>query len=233
MLWANALRSARNPLPAAGNPLRRTWNAVLRNWNEAARGVDVDWGSLRVSPVNCWRHNVSIGRAFTASGEESPALVKESRMISRIHRSFLLTAVMVGTAVLSPGWAAQPGRESRQADGPVTKGPQTLPECCAAMKKMKDEAMMDQKKSDNRLNALLASMNEASGPGKVDAMAAVINELAKQRADSREHMMHMDAAMKEHMMQHIMAAAPADMAEKMKKCMEACPMMGGPAGKGQ
>lgn len=150
-------------------------------------------------------------------------------MSSRFHRPFLFTAVLVGTAALSLGWAAQPAHEAHKGEKSAAKEQPTLPECCAAMKKMGTDGMATQKESDVRLDRLLATMNDAPASGKVDAMAAVINELVKQRADGREHMMRMDSAMKEHMMQHVMAAAPADMAEKMKKGMEGCSMMRGPA----
>ncbi len=151
-------------------------------------------------------------------------------MTSRLNRSFLFTSVLVGTAALSLGWAAQPAKEAKQAEKPTVKAQSALSGCCAAMAKMGDEEVVTQKESDAGLNRLLATMNDASGSTKVDAMAAVINELVKQRADAREHMSRMDSAMKEHMMQHVMASAPADMGEKMKKSMEGCSMMQGPAG---
>lgn len=154
-------------------------------------------------------------------------------MNSRLHRPFLVTAVLVGTAVLSLGWAAQPGHEAHQADKPAAKGQPAMPEGCASMIKMRDEMMEKQKEANARLDRLLATMNDMSGTAKVEAMAAVINELVEQRADAHKNMMSMDPAMKRHMMKHMMDAAPADMREKMKKGMDECPMMSGPAGKGQ
>ncbi|MDI1289209.1 MAG: hypothetical protein PSX37_04555 [bacterium] len=151
-------------------------------------------------------------------------------MTSRLHCPFLFTAVLVGTAALSLGWAAQPANEAQKSEKPAAKGQPALAGCCAAMKKMGDEETVTQNQSDASLSRLLVTMNEASGSTKVDAMAAVINELVKQRADTREHMARMDSAMKEHMMQHVMASAPADMGEKMNKSMEGCSMMRGPVG---
>ncbi len=151
-------------------------------------------------------------------------------MTSRLHRHFLFAAVLGGTAALSLAWAAQPVQEAKQAEKPTVKAQSTLSGCCAAMAKMGDEQVMTQKDSDAGLNRLLAAMNEASGSTKVDAMAAVISELVKQRADAREHMVHMDSVMKEHMMQHVMASAPSDMGDKMKESMEGCSMMRAPAG---
>lgn len=163
-------------------------------------------------------------------GPAPSALSKEFRMTSRIHRPFLFTAVLVGSTALSLGWAAQPAQDAKQAEKPTIKSQSTLSECCAAMAKMGEEQVVTQKESDAGLNRLLVAMNEASGSTKVDAMAAVINELVKQRADAREQIARVDSAMKEHMMQHMMASAPADRGEKMKKDMEGCSMMRGPAG---
>jgi len=123
----------------------------------------------------------------------------------------------------------RPGQEARHAEKMAAMGMPATPEGCAAMKKMCDDMSSKQKEADARLDRLVATMNEASSSTKVDAMAAVISELVTQRTDSHVHMMHMDAAMKEHLMQHVMASAPADMCEKMKKGMEGCSMMKGPA----
>jgi hypothetical protein len=45
--------------------------------------------------------------------------------------------------------------------------------------------------ADARLDSLVQTMNRASGAGKVDAMAAVINQLLAERKIMREHMRHM------------------------------------------
>jgi soluble cytochrome b562 len=153
-------------------------------------------------------------------------------MNSRIYVSSLLAAALVGTATLSIGWAAQPEHQGIQSDKQSVKGQPAMPADCASMMKMREEMMGRQKEATARLDHLLATMNDASGTAKMDAMAATINELVKQRADAHKSMMNMEPAMKRHMMQHMMDAAPADMREKMKKCTDECPMMGGPSGKG-
>jgi hypothetical protein len=151
----------------------------------------------------------------------------------KLSRRTTLIATLLATATLSVAWAAQPGRETYSPGQPMAKDLPATAEGCAAMKGMCDEAMANQKTSDAQLDRLLTTMNDATGQGKVDAMAAVINELVKQRDEGRKHMMHMDAAMKGHMMQHVMASAPADMCEKMKKGMDGCSMMHGPADAGR
>ena len=45
--------------------------------------------------------------------------------------------------------------------------------------------------SDARLDQLVQAMNGATGQKKVDAMAAVINEMVAQRKTMRGHMRHM------------------------------------------
>jgi hypothetical protein len=48
--------------------------------------------------------------------------------------------------------------------------------------------MADMKAADQRLDALVAKMNSASGQAKVDAVAAVVNELVTQRTAMQEMM---------------------------------------------
>jgi hypothetical protein len=54
---------------------------------------------------------------------------------------------------------------------------------------MRMTAMRDS--ADTRLDSLVRAMNAASGNRKVDAMAAVINELVDQRRMMHEHMQGM------------------------------------------
>jgi len=148
------------------------------------------------------------------------------------NRRTIVTAASLSTAVLSAAWAAQPGEKTPCADKMAAMGMPATAEGCAAMKNMCDDMATKQQQADMRLDRLITTMNESSGSTKVDAIAAVINELVTQRAEHRMHMMHMDVAMKDHTIQHVMAAAPADMREKMKKGMDGCSMMKGPASGG-
>jgi hypothetical protein len=57
---------------------------------------------------------------------------------------------------------------------------------------MRREMMMQQvQAADARLEKLVSEMNRATGSKKVEAMAAVINEMVAQRKQMRAHMMHM------------------------------------------
>ena len=149
----------------------------------------------------------------------------------RSSRSALIAALLA-TATLSVAWATQPVHQTPHPAQPAAKGQPAMPDSCAAMTKMCDEMMAKQTKSDADLDRLLAAMNSASGSARVDAMAALINELVTRRADDRNDMMHMAPAMQRHMMQHMMASAPADMHETMMQAMDECPMMHDPAAEG-
>jgi uncharacterized coiled-coil protein SlyX len=81
---------------------------------------------------------------------------------------------------------------------------------------MNHERMMQQvQAADARMDRLVGEMNRATGQKKVDAMAAVINELVAQRKQMRSHMMQMMQRMhSEHMMggPRMAPPAPADSA---------------------
>ena len=91
--------------------------------------------------------------------------------------------------------------------------------------KMMDESMMAHHKEmmakmeamDARLDALVKTMNAATGKKKMDAEAAVINELVAQRKQMRDDMMAMQPEMAKHMMAHMMKG--------MEDSMSKCPMM--------
>ena len=95
-----------------------------------------------------------------------------------------------------------------------------MQQCKAMMANMKD---MRAKLGvmDSSVDALLTEMNAATGAKKIDAMAAVINELVSQRKTMRGMMMEMQPKMMAHMMRHMqmgmMQGAAASMAD--------CPMM--------
>ena len=74
---------------------------------------------------------------------------------------------------------------------------------------------------DAKLDSLVVAMNAATGDKKVDATAAVINEMATQRKAMRDHMMSMRPQMMQHMMQH----GRLGVMEGMMKSMSGCPMM--------
>lgn len=87
---------------------------------------------------------------------------------------------------------------------------------CQAMMAEHEKMMTELKAADQRLDDLVAKMNAASGAEKVDATAAVVNEMVTQRRTMRDGMMKMEGGMMGHMMEHMQAG---------KDSMAACPMM--------
>ena len=71
--------------------------------------------------------------------------------------------------------------------------------------------MANQQQMDTKLQGLVDTMNKATGQAKVDAMAAVINELIAQRTAMRDEMHEM-------MMHHMSEGQQGH-------SMENCPMM--------
>lgn len=140
------------------------------------------------------------------------------------NRRTILAAALLTTTTLSIAWAMQPAHEAPRPVQPAAGQP-AMPADCASMGKMHEEMMAQQKAADARVDALIVAMNNASGPTKIDAMAAVINELVMQRTDTHARMADMQPKMMQHMMQHVMDAAPADMQGTMQVQMDECPMM--------
>ena len=85
-----------------------------------------------------------------------------NRMLGAIALVLFITSVVV---------AQDPPRRGHGAPGP---------HCAATIEEMKA--------GDARLDEKLAAMNAATGAEKVDAIAAVVNELAAQRKALREKM---------------------------------------------
>jgi 3-hydroxyisobutyrate dehydrogenase-like beta-hydroxyacid dehydrogenase len=96
--------------------------------------------------------------------------------------------------------AAQAAATPHQHEGLATPGEpgHGSSQCEATMQhmmKMHEQMMADMKAADARLDALVKDMNAATGTAKVDAMAAVLNELFQQRHAMQERM----GRMHEHM----------------------------------
>jgi len=87
----------------------------------------------------------------------------------------LTAAALTAAALLSfpPSLSAQQPRDSMRRRMPDST--------MLRMTAMRDSA-------DARLDSLVRAMNAATGSRKVDAMAAVINELVDERRTMREHM---------------------------------------------
>jgi hypothetical protein len=110
------------------------------------------------------------------------------------------TQLAVATAVLvvmTPVWGAM--SQERDAitiarqESPGTSQPQPGMQ---DMMKMHEQMMAEMKANRTTLDALAKEMNAASGGAKVDAIAAVVNELVRQQNAMHDRMGHMH----EHMM---------------------------------
>lgn len=100
---------------------------------------------------------------------------------------------------------------------------------CKAMMDKHEAIKAEIEAAQQRLEALVATMNAASGDERVDAMAAVVEELvARQRLHQRE-MMEMHPQMMHHMMEHMQAMGESGSAGAMMDC----PMMKGMGKEGQ
>ena len=65
----------------------------------------------------------------------------------------------------------------------------------AEMMKMHQQMMADMKAGDAKLDALVEDMNAADGDAKVNAIAAVVSELVRQRKAMHAHMGQMHEQM--------------------------------------
>ena len=141
------------------------------------------------------------------------------------RRAVAVTILVLAFGVMAGGLMAQapaspPSMPMMGGEEKGMMGGKMMEECKAMM--AKHEGMKAEMASlDAKLDSLLAAMNAAKGNKKVDATAAVINELATQRKAMRDHMMAMGPQMMQHMMQH----GRMGMMEGMTKSMSACPMM--------
>jgi hypothetical protein len=70
----------------------------------------------------------------------------------------------------------------------------------AAMMAERQKMMADMKAVDQKLNELVARMKSAQGETKVDAIAAVVQELVAQHTRMRDRMMTMQGGMMDGMM---------------------------------
>lgn len=96
---------------------------------------------------------------------------------------------------------------------------------CQQMMAMHNQMMADMKAMDASLDQKVTAMNAAKGNAKVDAMAAVINEMVSQRKQTMAKMSSMRDRMMAHMGEHVSQSGSASMRQSMTQC----PMMKGMA----
>lgn len=126
-------------------------------------------------------------------------------------RWILSTVLVLGLAIA--GHAQQPQHEHQQTPA---KAAADMSEKCKGMMGQHEKMMAEVKAADQRLDELVAKMNQASGQSRVDAVATVVTEMVTQRKTMRDRMMHMHHQMMGHMGEHMQAGAPS---------MAMCPMM--------
>ena len=132
----------------------------------------------------------------------------------------LVTAILAGCAAVValavPVVVAQAPQEHKTAATATTKAKAAMTAKCQAMMAEHEKMMAETKAADQRLDALVATMNAASGTAKADATSAVVSEQVTQRRTMRDGMMKMHHDGMGHMMEHMQAG---------KDSMAMCPMM--------
>ena len=135
-------------------------------------------------------------------------------------------AVLSASAVAAKTPVAGPAAQQEALPAPsanATKQDQSGATAGQNMMAMRKKMMADQKESDARLQPLIDKMNAAKGSAKVDAMAALVTELVRQRTTDRQSMNQMSQMMMPNMMGMMMQGMTADM----RKLAAQCPMMRG------
>ena len=97
-------------------------------------------------------------------------------MATRLSRAgFVVLALVLGATRLGFNVA-----EATQQTPPVQGGTQAQPPSMQEMMKMHEQMMAEMKAGDAKLDALVKDMSDAKGDAKVNAVAAVVNELVRQ-----------------------------------------------------
>jgi hypothetical protein len=120
-------------------------------------------------------------------------------------RAVLATAI-AGLLTLGAGIAQRGvGAEEATPQNPAPQGTTPQPQAgMADMMKMHEQMMAEMKAGDAKLDALVRDMNAAAGDAKVNATAAVVNELVRQQKAMHERMgqMHQQMMGRGMMMRH-------------------------------
>ena len=111
----------------------------------------------------------------------------------------------------------QPGTQTQRPQARAGETGQQMPEMCRQMMARHEKMMAEMKEAQARLDQKVSAMNAATGNAKVDAMAAVINELVSQRKQMHSMMPQMPQDMMAHMGSHMQRGGAQSMSQ--------CPMM--------
>ena len=109
----------------------------------------------------------------------------------RVNRMLIATVAGCAAILMSaaPGLAGQTPQDHQHATADTAKPSSGMEAKCQAMMAEKEKMMADMKAADQRLDALVATMNAASGMDKTAATAAVVSEMVTQRRTMRDGMM--------------------------------------------
>jgi hypothetical protein len=129
-----------------------------------------------------------IGKPVDGLGLNPGDCIMKIGSISQISAAVVFAAVLMANGAFAqdsePKAGMQPGGGQ---SGMMSGNPQ--------MMAMHNQMMADMKAMDASLDLKVAAMNAARGHAKVDAMAAVINEMVSQRKQMMAKMMGMHAMM--------------------------------------
>jgi Spy/CpxP family protein refolding chaperone len=92
------------------------------------------------------------------------------------------------------------------------------------MQRLREHMQRRMKSNDAELDRLIVTMNQATGTGKVEAIAAVVNQMARQQEEMQREMVEMQSQM----MQQLTAGEPTG-----ARSSEGSPMMKGMMGGGR
>ena len=145
------------------------------------------------------------------------------KTISRILAVLAFAAAVTATGVLAQQSEPKTGNQPGSGQSGMMSG--NMGDRCKQMMTMHNQMMAEMKALDASLDEKVAAMNTAKGNAKVDAMAAVINEMASQRKQMMAKMSNMRDQMMAQMGEHMSQSGST----AMRPSMAQCPMMKGMA----
>ena len=111
----------------------------------------------------------------------------------------LSLAAFVGLILLAGTLAMPPGAAGEQTATPAVGAPAQPQMPAMNMMKMHEQMAAEMKANDARLDAVIQALSAAKGDARIDALAATVNELARQYKAERAHMSEMHRTMCGHM----------------------------------
>jgi hypothetical protein len=146
------------------------------------------------------------------------------KTISRIVPVLAIAAALTTSGALAQQSQPKAGKQPGSGQSGMMSG--NMGDHCKQMMTMHNQMMADMKAMDAGLDQKVAAMNAAKGNAKVDAMAAVINEMATQR----KQMMAKTSSMRDQTMAHMGEHMAQSDSPAMRQSMAQCPMMKGMKG---